>query len=652
MSESSSPSPPSLPLLPALPAGYDEAAKPTGLSTPVSAWDEHDVLVLSTVFAEGSPEDEEASPASEVKRRGPKSKAERLKELADRDPYRLLELDELRWRASADDIKKAYRRMVLKHHPDKQMGADAAEQRVAKKQAEGEEGEEERPSATDDKETEADEMFKAITEAFELLSDGKRRRDFDSLDDFDDSIPPKDYEPKEHGEFFGVFGPVFERNSRWSELPNAPLLGAAEGAFDEVAAFYNFWFDFKSWRDFADADEYDMEEAGFREERRWMERQNDKLRAKKRKVEAARIAKLVELAYANDPRVQAEKTRAKEAKAAGKAERAAALQRDKEAAAAAAAAKEAARVEAERVAAEQEKAEAAERKRAREKQAKAARKGRARLRALVSAEGAAANACGAVELEMLCTRLSAEALEELCGAVEAMEVAEKRVAKFAEVVRAEQTAQEREEALAAERAAAERAAAGAGEGVKLPWTEDELTLLVKAANKFPGGVADRWERMAEFINHFASPSNGRTADEVTIKVKERRRELDVKKAAANAERDRQEGRTPTKSPAPPPAAPPATKAEPSKPAAAAAKPPPPAAAAASAGVAAAPANDWSDEQQRALETALKKFPASVGAERWDRIAENVPGKTKGECVRRYKEIVAALKAKKETAAAS
>ena len=40
----------------------------------------------------------------------------------------------------------------------------------------------------------------------------------------------------------------------------------------------------------------------------------------------------------------------------------------------------------------------------------------------------------------------------------------------------------------------------------------------------------------------------------------------------------------------------------------------------------------------------------MGAERWDRIAEQVVGKTKGECVKRYKEIVAALKAKKAAAA--
>ena len=68
-------------------------------------------------------------------------------------------------------------------------------------------------------------------------------------------------------------------------------------------------------------------------------------------------------------------------------------------------------------------------------------------------------------------------------------------------------------------------------------------------------------------------------------------------------------------------------------------------------VAVAAASEWSAEQQKLLEAALQQFPASVGAERWVRIAESVPGKTKGECVKRYKEIVAALKAKKTAAAA-
>ena len=61
---------------------------------------------------------------------------------------------------------------------------------------------------------------------------------------------------------------------------------------------------------------------------------------------------------------------------------------------------------------------------------------------------------------------------------------------------------------------------------------------------------------------------------------------------------------------------------------------------------------WSAEQQAALEQALQKFPASTGSTRWDRIAEHVTGKSRAECVARYKGIVAALKAKKAAAIAN
>ena len=45
------------------------------------------------------------------------------------------------------------------------------------------------------------------------------------------------------------------------------------------------------------------------------------------------------------------------------------------------------------------------------------------------------------------------------------------------------------------------------------------------------------------------------------------------------------------------------------------------------------------------------FPASLGPDRWDKIAVAVPGKLRAECIARYKQIVAALKAKKAAAEA-
>jgi hypothetical protein len=55
--------------------------------------------------------------------------------------------------------------------------------------------------------------------------------------------------------------------------------------------------------------------------------------------------------------------------------------------------------------------------------------------------------------------------------------------------------------------------------------------------------------------------------------------------------------------------------------------------------------EWSQDQQKALEAALKKFPASLGVQRWDSISAAVSGKTKKDCVERYKFIVAQLRGK-------
>lgn len=46
---------------------------------------------------------------------------------------------------------------------------------------------------------------------------------------------------------------------------------------------------------------------------------------------------------------------------------------------------------------------------------------------------------------------------------------------------------------------------------------------------------------------------------------------------------------------------------------------------------------WSEEQQKALEGALKQYPSSLPAnDRWTSISKEVPGKTKKQCVERYK----------------
>jgi DnaJ family protein C protein 2 len=56
---------------------------------------------------------------------------------------------------------------------------------------------------------------------------------------------------------------------------------------------------------------------------------------------------------------------------------------------------------------------------------------------------------------------------------------------------------------------------------------------------------------------------------------------------------------------------------------------------------------WTQDQQQALEKALREFPSSLDPkERWTKIAEKVPGKTKKQCLDRFKELRDAVKSTK------
>ena len=77
----------------------------------------------------------------------------------------------------------AYRKQALEHHPDK-AGAAVADERK-KKQIE--------------------EHFQKIQDAYETLSDPAKRREYDSTDDFDDTLPSTAHP----SEFFKVSQPLF-----------------------------------------------------------------------------------------------------------------------------------------------------------------------------------------------------------------------------------------------------------------------------------------------------------------------------------------------------------------------------------------------------------------------------------------------------------
>lgn len=108
-------------------------------------------------------------------------------------------------------------------------------------------------------------------------------------------------------DFYPKIAEIFTRNSKWSKKKPVPEFGSGETPIEVVYKFYKFWDNFDSWRDFSQYDEYDPREAADRYERRYMENENKKLRAKHVKKERARINLLVELSYKYDFRILEEK---------------------------------------------------------------------------------------------------------------------------------------------------------------------------------------------------------------------------------------------------------------------------------------------------------------------------------------------------------
>lgn len=201
----------------------------------------------------------------------------RLKELSEEKQtlYEKLGLDE---NVGEKEIKQAYRKLALSYHPDK------------------------------NKENYSDarsEEFLKIQEAYEILSNKSLRHTYDSALPFDESVPNTYInESNNFNEFKNFFSPIFYRNSRWSKLKPVPEIGNNDDKIEVIERFYEFWRGFQSNRDFSIHDEHELNHAECREEKRWMERQNFKIRSKYMKNEILRINKLVDLAYKNDPRIK------------------------------------------------------------------------------------------------------------------------------------------------------------------------------------------------------------------------------------------------------------------------------------------------------------------------------------------------------------
>lgn len=532
-------------------------------------------------------------------------------EWKNQDHYAVLGLKKYRYKASDEDIKRAHRMMVLRHHPDKRRGA----------------GEEIR----DD-----DDYFTCITKAYEILGDPLKRRSWDSVDpEFDDDVPSVSSNNKSN--FFKVFTPVLERNARWSLRKHVPGLGKPDDTRQKVDRFYGFWYDFESWREFSYLDEEEKEKGQDREERRWIEKQNKVERARRRKEEMSRLRRLVDNAYACDPRIARFKEEEKERRLAQKKARADAQRQKQEE-------EERIRREAEEAERKIREAEEAElkakqevEKKEREALKKAFKKERKTLRTLCKDHNYfTSNEDEKVQLmtdvELLCEALELTRIEELnkelAGAakdrVKGKDVLMKGVTEVQNRIK-----REREEAAAA---ASKGGGGGGGDGSShKPWNQEDLQLLIKAVNLFPAGTTKRWEVVAEYINQHTSTSITRIAKEVLAKAKELQHSDQHLREAANKNAYQSMEKTQGK-----PTISDSTASQrfdtPQE-------------------MLGMNTMAWGAEEQRLLEQALKTYPVST-TDRWDRIAECVPNRTKKDCMRRYKELVEMVKAKKAAQAAA
>lgn len=550
------------------------------------------------------------------------------------DLYELLELGEKRWHATADEIKKSFRRISLIYHPDKisHLGDEAREN--------------------------SETHFKAVKKAYDILSDKKKRAAYDSIDDVDDSIPSEKDATFSPARFYQKFGACFAQNARWCVSDRVPELGDDDTDMAAVNHFYDFWYSFKSWRDFSFDLEYDTDQAECREEKRWMERQNAKDVKAKKLEENARIRRLVDLAFKHDPRLVRAKQAVKDKKNAEKekrkqkAEEAAKMAKDKE---------EKDRLEAERIAAE-DKVKRIEAKKQRDAARQIVRKARQKLRAVGRELEIMETERGLIAVEGLCAKGSAESIEAVADALAALpqEVDNRAERAYSildialeaplEPVSATRLSGKKETTQQADSSAESKNSDNSqghpkpngtsnhstanGHAVEsrkkedAPWTQEELSLLSKGVTKFPGGTRDRWNRLSEYIGT-------RTADEVLRKVNESRpskikpgaKIQSVKREpepnAFTRFQEKKKGK---------PVVPPKNTAKPS--------------AMPAASTPSQPPNtlSFTPKQQSLFEGALKKFPKGVDG-RWKKISAAV-GRTPQHCQERFEELIAFYSAKK------
>uniref|UniRef100_A0A1I7SWF0 DnaJ homolog subfamily C member 21 n=2 Tax=Bursaphelenchus xylophilus TaxID=6326 RepID=A0A1I7SWF0_BURXY len=214
--------------------------------------------------------------------------------------YELLEVPR---DATDDEIKRSYRKLALKYHPDK---------------------------VEPERREECTAYFVLLQAAYEVLSDPQERAFYDKhRENIIQGSSPEEkkdtginlypffqkcfngFEDDEDG-FYSVYRQLFDKLAA-EEYPyiedeedrGFPSFGYANSEYDQVVGpFYGFWSSFSTLRSFAWLDKYDLRQAPDRYTLKCMEKENKKLRDAGKKQRNEEVRDLVAYVRKRDKRIQ------------------------------------------------------------------------------------------------------------------------------------------------------------------------------------------------------------------------------------------------------------------------------------------------------------------------------------------------------------
>ena len=521
--------------------------------------------------------------------------------------YKILGLEDKFLNAKEEDFRKAYKKLAIIYHPDKnkenkslpgvsdEQIKEEIKKDLEKENKSGNENDEEDNNKNnenenkinkeeDQKNREINKKWLKLKEAYDTLSDPEKRKKYDSTIVFDDSIP-EDI-PYTENNFFSTFGPVFLKNSIWSKKKPVPKLGDMNSPLQKVKLFYKFWHNFQSWRDFSVEGEYDLEEATSRFEKRQMLKENKKMKASMKKEEKIRIDNLTNIAYKRDPRIIEEEKRLEKEKEEEKKRRALERQKQKE---------------------EQElrrqmmiKQNEEEKERLKKLKMKEKEDLEKKILEIIEENNIKINDDDLFQFKL---NSKNESLKEFIEHINKFEKEEKNIKKK-EII-------EKGNSLFGMKFKEEKN--DEKEKKESIWSKEEMFLLQKGVKKYPAGTKQRWDKIKEIVKTKSEDEiiqmthylilNPNIKFEENINLKEL---LKKEKKENKEEKQKNSEKSEKKS-----------------------------------------EMNWTAEEQKLLEEALKKYPSSLPAnERWTNIAKHV-GKTKKQCVERYKYLANIIKKNKE-----